>query len=198
MKWNLRIWEMKNGEESSYFDRCKDENDVRTCLSCLKLSPSVTEVWIMAEDASAEFLTSEEWLERYPEPRKEDPKPQKEDYSGSRKDADAVVVTRTWLTDEELEKTPEAVNGCRYDLEVYVRGVGQMPGYYMTLASYYYSSEACKARRALMDAAQILPEREDPKPRVETLEREWGWNPMTGERTPLFIGEFKGLRKETR
>lgn len=121
----------------------------------------------------------------------------KTDYSGSRKAADAVVVTRTWLTDEEMQRTPDAVHGCRYDLEVYVRGVGQMPGYYMTLASYWNSGEAVNARRALMYAAQILPEREDPKPPIEELEREWGWDPRTGEPTPLFIGEFKGLRKET-
>lgn len=131
---------------------------------------------------------------------------QKKDYYGSRKDRDEVVVTRTWLTDEEFENTPDAVHGCRYDLEVYVRGVGEMPGYYMILASYWNSGEAVHARRVLMDAAQILPEREDPKPSIEELEREdpkprikeWGWNPATGERTPLFIGEFKGLRKETK
>ena len=133
-------------------------------------------------------------------------KDQKKDYTGSRAARDEVVVTRTWLTDEELEKTPDAVHGCRYDLEVYVRGVGPMPGYYLTLASYWNSGEAVSARRALMDAAQILPEREDLKPSIEELEREdpkprikeWGWNPVTGERTPLYMGEFKALRKETK
>lgn len=85
-------------------------------------------------------------------------KDQKQDYSGSRESLDEVVVTRTWLTDEELEKTPDAVHGCRYDLEVYVRGVGEMPGYYMILASYWNSGEAVNARRALMFAAEILPE----------------------------------------
>ena len=85
-------------------------------------------------------------------------KDQKMDYSGSRKDRDEVVVTRTRLSDEEMERTPDAVHGCRYDLEVYVRGVGEMPGYYMTLASYWTSGEAVVARRALMFAAEILPE----------------------------------------
>ena len=85
-------------------------------------------------------------------------KDQKMDYAGSRKDRDEVVITRTWLTDKELEKTPDAVHGCRYDLEVYVRGVGPMPGYYLTLASYWNSGEAVNARRALMFAAEILPE----------------------------------------
>lgn len=87
-------------------------------------------------------------------------KDQKKDYYGSRKDRDAVVVTRTWLPDEELERTPDAVHGCRYDLEVYVRGVGLIPGYYMTLASYWNRGEAVLARRALMSAAEILPEPE--------------------------------------
>ncbi len=80
------------------------------------------------------------------------------DYYGSRKCRDEVVVTRTWLTDEELEKTPDAVHGCRYDLQVYVRGVGEMPGYYMILASYWNSGDAYNAARALMFAAEILPE----------------------------------------
>ena len=85
-------------------------------------------------------------------------KDQKRDYYGSRKLRNEVVVTRTWLTDEELVKTPDAVHGCRYDLEVYVRGVGPMPGYYLTLASYWCSSEAVNAARALLFAAEILPE----------------------------------------
>lgn len=85
-------------------------------------------------------------------------KDQKMDYVGSRKDRDAVVVTRTWLTDEELERTPDAEQGCRYDLNVYVRGVGEMPGYYMVLASYWNGGEAYNAARALMFAAEILPE----------------------------------------
>lgn len=85
-------------------------------------------------------------------------KDQKMDYIGSRKNEDAIVVTRTWLTDEELERTPDAVQGCRYDLEVFVRGVGDMPGYYLTLASYWKSGAAVNARDALTFAAEILPE----------------------------------------
>lgn len=151
MKWYLRVWEMKNGEEVSYFDSAANENEVRSILSRLERVPSVMTVWIQDEDANV-FLDADEWLEQHPE------RSQKEDYSGSREYKDEVVVTRTWLTDEEWEKTPDAVHGCRYDLEVYVRGAYTMPGYYLTLASYWNSGEATRARWALMSAAEILPE----------------------------------------
>ena len=112
----------------------------------------------------------------------------KEDYTGSRENRDEIVVTRT-ATDD-----PSCSSGYRYDLEVWWDALG----FYMTIASYESAGAAMRGYDALWNASQILPEREDPKPQPEMLEREWGWNPTTGEPTPLFIGEFKGLRKETK